>query len=178
MINNLPKRKPTRLKSYNYGQNGYYFITICTKDRKYLFGKIINGIMTLNEYGKIAKNEINDMPKHYKNIVVDNFVIMPNHIHIILIIVGAPLAAPDVNTPKSTNDITEKAGAASGAPTIGNIVRELKSGISKKCRFPIWQRNYHDHIIRDQEDYKKIYNYIENNPLQWELDCHNLSNTN
>lgn len=172
-MTDLPKRKPMRLRGYDYSQNGYYFITICTKDRKLLFGDIVDGKMILNEYGNVVNDEITGLHNHYDTVCVDKYVIMPNHIHMILTItalsVGAPLAAPESN-------INHTVGAASGAPTMGNIVRGLKSGISRKCGFNVWQRNYHDHIIRNHKEYENICNYIETNPLQWETDCHNENN--
>ena len=158
-MNELPKRKQIRLKDYNYSQNGYYYITICAKDKKPLFGKIESGEMKLNHYGKIALDEMMDIQTHYQNVKIDKFVIMPNHVHCIIIIDGA--------------------GAASGAPTamgenpvLGNIVRGYKSAVSRKCKNSIWQRSYYEHIIRNETDYLEIYKYIEENPIKWEKDSY------
>ena len=158
---NLPKRKNTRLKYYDYTNYGYYFITICTKNQSCCFGKITSDKMQLSNYGKIAYNEMIDLKNHYHNIKIDKFVIMPNHIHSI-IIVGSELEQSDV----TTNSIVT-AGAASGAPTVGNVVRGYKSGVSRKCGFPIWQRGYYEHIIRNEKDYQETYRYIEVNPAKW-----------
>jgi len=158
---NLPKRKNIRLKYYNYAENGYYFVTICTKNKECCFGEITSGKMLLSDYGKNAYNEIVSLKNHYQNIEIDKFVIMPNHIHCI-IIVGTEHETSDAAT-----DAGRNTGAASGAPTVGNIVRGYKSGVSRKCGFSVWQRGYYEHIIRNEKDYQEIYGYIENNPAKW-----------
>ena len=188
-MKDLRQRKNIRLQEYDYSQPGHYFITICTKERIFLFGDIANYTMFFREYGKIAAVELINISSHYDNVKIDKFVIMPNHVHMIINLseftgvknVGAPLAAPDDTDidNKINNNVkntTTEAGRASAPPTIGNIVRGYKSGVSRNIGFNIWQRNYHDHIIRNEKSYKEIYKYIENNPIQWELDCHNPEN--
>jgi len=151
-MQDLPKRKLNRLHNYDYAQIGAYFVTICTKDMKWLFGSIDGGTMTLNDNGIIVNNELHKISTHFNNVEISNYVVMPNHVHLIVVIISA--------------------GAASGAPTmtIGNIIRGYKSGVSRLIGFSPWQRNYHDHVIRNQEDYKRIAEYIENNPARWAED--------
>ena len=128
----LPKRKNIRLKDYDYSQNGVYFITLCADSRKHLFGEIVGAALAppedvpkiiLTEYGKKAKTHIEFLHEHYSEISVDKYVVMPNHIHMVIVI---------------------NKGAASDAPTItlGNLVRGFKAGVSRECSFSLWQRGY------------------------------------
>ena len=159
---NLPKRKATRLKSYDYSQNGYYFVTICTHDKKCILSNVVGqGLapaeVQLSEYGKIANAEILNLKIRYQNIKIDKYVIMPNHIHAIII-------------------IQNKTAGASPCPTLSDIICAFKSVVTRKChninsKRKIWQTSFHDHIIRNEDDYQKIWNYIETNPQKWELDC-------
>ena len=158
---NLPKRKPTRLKDYDYSSEGAYFITICSHNRKDIFGIIVGQGLApaenqLYPFGEIAKYELLDLETRYKNIKVDKYVIMPNHIHAIIFI--------------------EKTAGASPCPTLSDMVCSFKSITTRKCHLikhdiKIWQRSFHDHIIRGEEDYLKIWQYIDTNPQKWEEDC-------
>ena len=158
----LPKRKPTRLKNYDYSQNGYYFITICAYNKAKIFGNIVGQGLApaetkLSRYGEIAKAEINDLENRYKNIKIDKCIIMPNHIHAIIA-------------------IENKTAGASPCPTLSDIVCAFKSLTTRKCHTinpnqKIWQSSFHDHIIRGEEDHLKIWNYIDTNPLKWKDDC-------
>ena len=149
----LPIRKQMRLREYDYSQNGAYFITICTAKREWVFGAIDDGTMILSDNGIVADNEIKKLSTHYLNVQITNHVVMPNHVHLIVAIMDV----------KAT-------GAASGAPTVGNIIRGYKSGVSRLVGCSIWQRNYHDHIIRNEQDYIQIAQYIETNPINWKND--------
>ena len=160
MNNNLPTRKNTRLKNYDYSSAGYYFITICTNNHEHLFGKIIEQRMCLSDYGKIVEAEILGISKHYDSIQIDKYVVMPNHVHIILVVETLPV------------EVEAFAGRASAPPTVANVVRGYKSGVTRKCGIPIWQRNYYERVIRDKNMYQKIWNYIEHNPTAWEKDCY------
>ncbi len=154
----LPKRKPTRLKGYDYSTPGAYFITICTKDRKELLSKIVGDdahIVPKNQvsqYGLVCNKYINNINNKYENVTVDKYVIMPNHIHLIIFLRG-----------------TMK--ASSPTKNIETIIRSFKTMVTKEIGYSIWQRSYHDHIIRDEKDYEKIWEYIDINPLKWEIDC-------
>ena len=174
-----PNRKSIRLKGYDYSQAGAYFITICCQHMKCLFGKIVTDEMMLNEYGTIAYNEWNKLQDRFSNFELDVFQIMPNHMHGIIVLnefVGATLAVA-------------RAGA-SPAPTvnstIGDIVGAYKSLVANNClqifteksvgitptprMGKLWQRNYHDHIICNEQSYQTISNYITSNPLLWKDD--------
>ena len=162
MKNNLPKRKPTRLKGYDYSSPGAYFVTICTKDKKPLLSKIVgDGVLDvpqniLTPYGQIAEQFIHQLNAFYNNVFVDNYVIMPNHIHLLLSIADETGMS---GTPSPTNSVLAK------------FISTFKRFCNKEYGKNIWQRSFHDHIIRGKEDYLKIWEYIDTNPLNWEQDC-------
>ena len=144
-------RKPNRLKNYDYSSKGAYFITICTLDRKCILSRIVGGDAliapqtNLTHCGEIARKYIESMPG------IDKYVIMPNHIHLLIAIDGPMKAsAPTISVP--------------------NLIRSFKVLVSKEICQSIWQRSYHDHIIRDEEDYLNHLRYIENNPAKWSED--------
>ena len=161
-MNKFPQRKQIRLKDYDYSQNGFYFITIGTKDRQPLFWKNAGTDMlfqdssdtsdfvrsNLSEYGKFADRAINAIPLHYTNVKIDKYVIMPDHVHLILIIAN------------------DEDGQIISAPTksIITVIGQLKRWISKEIGFPVWQKSFYEHIIRDQDDYITKAEYILNNP--------------
>ena len=152
----LPKRKSNRLSHFDYRSPGAYFLTICTKDRKCLLWDTVGASIArpqLTGYGQVVQNAIREIPKHYPAIFLDHYVVMPNHIHLLL----------QINT--------DPDGRPMAAPTISTVVQQLKGVVTKPLGHSIWQKLFHDHIIRSQADYTKIWEYIENNPLQWELDC-------
>ena len=151
-----PKRKPNRLPNFDYSTPGAYFITICTKDRRNLFWTDVGASIArpqLTKWGDIAANSICAIPKHYPAVSVDHYVIMPNHINLLL----------QINT--------DADGRAMLAPTISHVIQQLKGIISKQIGKSIWQKLFHDHIIRSEADYLKIWEYIENNPVKWAEDC-------
>ena len=166
-------RKSIRLKEYDYSQAGYYFVTICAQNKEHLFGKINDGVMILNEFGEIVNNYIQDIPTHFPNSYFDYYCIMPNHIHLIIII-------DDHSRDTACRVPTE----AFGFPVSGSlptIIRSLKSAITKRIneirnnlRSSVWQRNYYEHIIRNDKELYEIRNYIENNPLNWSEDEYNI----
>ncbi|GAB4220176.1 MAG TPA: transposase [Spirochaetota bacterium] len=150
LFKNKYRSETTRLKGFDYASPGAYFITICTYNREHVFGKIINGTMMVNETGKIVNECLHDLPNHYPNLKIDEYVIMPDHIHCIMVI-----------TEKYTHGIFE-------------FVRALKSFSSRrinemrKNKFPpIWQSRFYDHIIRNEYELNIIRNYIINNPKKW-----------
>jgi REP element-mobilizing transposase RayT len=155
----LPKRKPNRLPNFDYSTPGAYFITICTKDRKCILGDVVGASIArpqslqLSKYGTIVADTIHNIAKHYPAVSVDHFVVMPNHIHLLL----------QINTDAN--------GRPMVAPTISTVIQQLKGVVTKKIGKPIWQKLYHDHVIRGEADYLKIWEYIENNPAKWKEDC-------
>ena len=164
----LPQRKRLRLKNFDYSMPGAYFITICTHNRKCTLSRVVGAIhespeMKLTDYGKIIDEIIQNIPARYKA-NIDTYVIMPNHIHLIIII---------------TDDEELRAIHESplrGRSIIPKVIGYIKMNASKEihCQHgntTIWQRGFHDHIIRDRRDYEKIAKYIYENPLSWQSDC-------
>ena len=162
----FPKRRPTRLRSYNYSAPGAYFVTICTHNRKHLLSHIIGAnhdspAYALTPYGEYAKYIIENIPQQF-HINIDKYVIMPNHIHILLQIIDCD----------EIRAIRESPLRSVVSKYIGYLKMRVAKNIHKT--FPetkVWQRSYHDHIIRNKYDYEKIWNYIDTNVLKWELDC-------
>ena len=151
-----PERKLPRLTGFDYANEGYYFITICTHNKAPLFGSI----NSINEIGLIAENELLNIPNHFADVRIDKYVIMPNHIHSIVVI-----------------GCHETAERSRPFPTLSTVVGLYKSGVSKKVRkifpeMPIWQKSFHDHIIRNDASYAKIWKYIDENPQRWAEDCY------
>jgi REP element-mobilizing transposase RayT len=153
----LPERKPNRLKSFDYSQNGAYFITICTKNSEHTLSHITVGTsiarpqeILLTETGRIVDKAIKEIPKRYEGVFVDNYVIMPNHIHMII-------------------RIESYDGRPMVAPTISRIIQQMKGYATKQAGKPIWQNKAYDHIIRDDYDYMIRYQYIDDNPANWLL---------
>lgn len=158
-MSDLPTRKPNRLKNFDYSSNGFYFITICTKNKVCMLWNKVGATIgrpqdvVLSEYGEIADKAIKDIHEHYTDIRIDKYVIMPNHIHLLVRINQREVGRPMV------------------APTISTVIQQMKGIVTKQIGFSIWQKSYHDHIIRNEKEYIKIWEYIENNPLKWKEDC-------
>jgi REP element-mobilizing transposase RayT len=163
-------RRSIRLKEYDYTQNGAYFVTIVTYQRKPLFGEIVDGVMKLNEWGEIARREWFKTAelRPYVELYEDEFVVMPNHTHGIIWNDGALQR-------NARTGADEKSHVDAGS--LGAIVRAYKSAVTyainaaRQTRgMVVWHRNYHEHIIRDDADLKRIRDYIANNPLKWTED--------
>lgn len=156
----LHHRRSIRLQGYDYSQEGLYFVTICVQNRLNIFGEIIDRKMILNENGKIVENTWLDLPNHNPNIIPDVFCIMPNHFHAIIEIT-APVGAGSKPAQNSPNH------------SLSEIIRQFKTFSSRRInqlsgrQGPIWQRNYYEHIIRNDISYNNIYWYIMNNPEKW-----------
>ena len=163
----LPKRKSPRLKGFNYNTSGYYFITICTCNKAKTLCKVgaihESPETILSEQGRIVDDVINNLPSHL-GVKIDKYVIMPNHIHFILVVDKNNLSRAIRESPLQMRSAVDK--------TVGytkmNVSKRIHQEISKEI---VWQRSYHDHIIRDEKDYLKIWQYIDNNPIKWEYDC-------
>jgi len=161
----LPQRKIIRLQGYDYSRNGYYFVTVCVKDKHKMLGKIVGdahpGVphVELSEIGQIVDQYLKSMDASYDNIKLEKYIIMPNHIHMIVVIDG---------------EILEKIGtpgcASPTKSTLSKTVNAFKSLTSRKIGFPVWQRAYHERIIRNEEEYRKVWQYIDTNPSKWEND--------
>ncbi|MYC75248.1 transposase [Candidatus Poribacteria bacterium] len=175
-----PRRRATRLRDYDYSQSGAYFVTICAQHRKCLFGTIIDGRMQLNKIGQIIVECWNHIPQHFPSVELCDYVIMPNHIHGIIVqnIVGARSPRPTKETQNHPHEIPQSNRRGEvPSPSLGKIIAYFKyqstKHINQSRNMPgtrIWQRNYHDHIIRDAPDLQRIRQYIQDNPMKWELD--------
>ena len=157
----FPKRKPNRLQNYDYSQNGAYFVTICVKERKKILSNIIVGTgvldcpeIYLSNYGKIADKYINQLNDFYDNIFVDKYVIMPDHIHMIIRIENGQSRTP---VPTIVNNQNSE---------VAKFVSTFKRFCNKEYGLNVWQSRYYDHIIRNQNDYDEVWKYIENNPAK------------
>ncbi|MBE5819829.1 MAG: transposase [Clostridiales bacterium] len=146
MKENLPVRKRIRLQDYDYSEENMYFITICVKDRVEILGKIIEDNIKLTKEGNVVKQNINKIGRIYKNVIIDEYVIMPNHIHILLLI----------NYKSSV--------------TISKIIKHFKTNITREIEYSIWQKSFYEHIIRNEKEYLKIKEYIKYNVINWEKD--------
>ena len=175
-------RQSIRLRDFDYSANGAYFVTMCTQARECLFGNICDGETALNEAGRMVESVWQALAEKFPEIVLDEYVIMPNHFHGIVCIVGAPLAAPgsDVCGCAKGDTIAENQGAASSAPTLGKIMRVFKSisaieinRVLDRQGQPLWQRNYYERIIRDENELAAIREYIVSNPMRWDMDKEN-----
>lgn len=163
---NRPERKPNRLPGYDYSFPGAYFITICTKDRKCILSRIYlqnvgEGLappaIELTDCGIIIERQIQSVDRRFPNFSVDKYIIMPNHVHLII----------------SAN---ESAGGPRPSPTVSDVVCAIKSVSAVECKKKlgisnIWQRSFHDHIIRNESDYRKIWEYVDSNAQKWQEDC-------
>ena len=143
----FPKRKSTRLHDFDYHQPNYYFVTICTDNKRCMFGEAGHP----NQLGKLAAQTLEEIPTHFPGVRVDKYVVMPNHIHAILVFSGQNVA-------------------------LTTVIGLYKSAVSKQAHkdnpgCKIWQSSFHDHIIRNQQGYEQIWLYIDSNPQNWGKDC-------
>ncbi len=167
------RRKSIRLSSYDYSQSGFYFITICTQDKLCLFGQVTDGEMTMSAAGKQIDLCWQDISERFPGAKLHRHIIMPNHLHGIIELVGAPLVGAQPGHKGQSQEI---------APTLGDIVGGFRSlstnayilGVRQQG-WPsfvkkLWQRNYYEHVIRTEESFRQISEYIETNPLRWQED--------
>ncbi|MPZ75625.1 MAG: transposase [Deltaproteobacteria bacterium] len=176
-------RQSIRLKSYDYSQSGAYFVTVVAQDRTCLFGEIVTGEIKLNDAGRMVQAVWDELPIHYSGVETDAFVVMPNHIHGVVVLVGAgPRACPDVGAGNP-----ERGQPQGVAPTLSlpDVVHRFKTLTTKRFadgvkqsgwipfRGRLWQRNYYEHIIRDEKSLDRIRQYILDNPARWEFDREN-----
>ena len=214
-------RRSVRLKGYDYNQAGAYFVTIVTQNHHCIFGEIINGIMRLNNAGQMSQIVWDELPVFYSGVDIDTFIVMPNHIHGIIVLTrpeipshlvgatpcgcplntpcGCPLNTPcgcPLNTPCACPDVEQPQGVAptirqtrgsvpTGGLSLPDVVHRFKTmttkryidGVKQMNWQPfdgkLWQRNYYEHVIRNEDELNSIREYIVNNPLQWEMDQEN-----
>ena len=204
-------RRSIRLRGYGYSLAGAYYVTIVTQDRAPLFGDVVDGVMQLNDAGRMVQTVWDEIPLFYPGVDIDAFVVMPNHIHGIIVLAGVgadprvrPLGETDIGQPPEIGQPPAQSGQPRGvAPTDGNIgqfgqprgvaptlslgdvISRFKTMTTKRYtdgvkqsgwppyRGRVWQRNYYEHIIRDDPSLQRIRSYIESNPEQWAADREN-----
>jgi putative transposase len=175
-------RVPTRLSNFDYASAGAYFITICAHERRLLFGEIFGDVLVPSKIGSIVNDCWAAIPRHFPDVDLDTFVLMPNHLHGILVIRSAPVgvqhAGPSERRVRHAGPLQPQRWSPPGS--IGAIVRSFKSAVTKTCNerqltngTPIWQRNYYEHVIRKDEDMNRVRQYIIDNPKNWATDKEN-----
>jgi putative transposase len=175
-------RRSIRLKGYDYTQPGAYFITICTSKREHLFGHIKDEKMHLNRYGEAVQFNWNNLPKIYPHVQLDAFVIMPDHIHGIIILKNDPVGAGSPTDESTTENLYKPAPAPQKRHGLPEIIRNLKTRSGTRINQlrstkgnPVWQRGYYEHIVRNQQALFNIRRYIINNPIKWQKDKENFT---
>jgi len=184
-------RHSIRLRGYDYSQAGAYFVTMVTYQRKMLFGEVVHGGMVLNDFGKIVQWEWLDLPKRFKYLELGAFIIMPNHVHFILMFhehAGATRQGVTDTLAGKASAQTVASDGMDGSPlprgpkpaSLGAVLSQLKSRVTKRLwkiqslkNTPIWQRNYYEHIIRNEREMDRIVRYIQFNPSMWMNDDEN-----
>ena len=157
----MPKRKSLRLKTFDYSSNGAYYVTVCVEGKRQLLGEVVGDdahiipICRLSQYGCVVRKYIENINLVYSGVWVDKYIVMPNHIHLILFVDQV-----------KTGDGPLRAAAPTSA-IIPTVVRSLKTMVTKEVGISLWQRSYHDHIIRDENEYQEIWQYIDQNPAKW-----------
>ena len=145
-MSNFIKRKKIRISEYDYSQSNLYFVTVCSKDKQCIFGTIKDDKMYKTSLGVLIEESLINIKQHYNNILVDKYVIMPNHIHYIISILENKTA------------------------NLSNIINQFKGYVSKQSGKSVWQKSFYDHVIRNDSDYLRVWEYIEENVLKWSLD--------
>ena len=150
-----PQRKQNRLPNYDYAQNGVYFLTICTKEKVCILSSVTVGaaigrppVVSLSPIGKIVEQALQEIPAHYPGVSVDRYIVMPNHVHILLCMTG-------------------NSGRPMSVPAVQQIVNQFKGVVTKRAGRPVWQKGFYDHVVRDDYDYQTRWAYIDDNPRRW-----------
>ena len=174
LYKNKYRIESTRLPDYDYSTNGYYFVTICTHQKICYFGDVVNTKMQLSQVGKIAQKHWQDIPKHFDGVEIDEYVVMPNHVHGIIVIDKPCRDVPwNVSTNNDVNRTMSKLSPKSGSLSV--IIRSYKSSVTRWCRQNgdeefRWQSRFYEHVIRNQRSLNNIRRYIINNPAKWSED--------
>ncbi len=192
-------RRSVRLKRYDYAIPGWYYLTICTHEREFLFGEIVESQMRPTELGAIAHECWNEIPEHFRRAALDVSIVMPNHLHGIIVIgrdtpsgrTGTPWRAPTESLSPHGRDTPWRVPTAArreafgkpGSGSLATIMRLFKQAVTVRARahlraghglpLQVWQENYYEHIIRNEDELNRIREYICNNPLRWPYDPEN-----
>jgi len=171
-VTQLPQRKSLRLKDFDYSTDGAYFVTICTRDRQLIFGNVIDHAMNLNHYGYIVDSVWRGLSERFTQIKLDEFVVMPNHVHGIISVVGA------VHEPPLHHELPIQTKRRN--MLLPKMVGYFKMNSAKRINqlrntpgTPVWQRNYYERVIRDEHELQVIQKYIADNPVKWNEDPEN-----
>jgi putative transposase len=187
MIKSYLQRKALRLQNYDYAQNGAYFITLCTHNRECLFGEVVDDNLVLNDAGRMVEQSLYESQKMRPDVILDAFIIMPNHIHVIFFLIDTPIVGDALRgVPFQGLDGLAQRPAPTTKTSIPNLMYSFKSfttnqyihGVRNNQWQPfhgkLWQRGYYDRIIRNEEALLEIQQYIFNNPAQWASDENNI----
>jgi len=189
-------RRSIRLKDYDYSSPGAYFVTICAQNREFMFGEISFGEMILNDAGKMIETTWNELPQNYPGVAIDEFIIMPNHFHGIILLTGKNVDIASERGNHGGIAPTNSAETVRAMPlcspnniehslSLPDVVHRFKSLTTARYRqgvveyswrtFPgrLWQRNYYEHILRDEDELNQIREYIRTNPQNWDIDIEN-----
>ncbi|HKH98147.1 MAG TPA: transposase [Candidatus Sulfotelmatobacter sp.] len=167
--------EPARLRGWDYRLRGWYFVTICTQNRACIFGEVSAGEVQLSVMGRIAASELHGLHAHYNNIEVDSFVVMPNHVHAIVMIDGDHGFSPNA---KMSPPSRVAAFASPLAGSLSAVIRSYKAGVTRRGRKlgltqTVWQSRFHDHLLRGDKVISAVREYIRNNPAKWGADKEN-----
>lgn len=165
-------RRSIRLPQYDYAKSGVYFVTICTHERECVLGDVVDGVMVLNDWGIIADEFWDEVSAHFHGVAIDAHVIMPNHVHANIVIIHNPTRRGEVASPASWGGVSPPL-----RPALGQIVAYYKYQTTKAINLmrnmpgaKFWQRNYWEHVIRNEAEMNRILEYIETNPARWSDD--------
>lgn len=173
----MRERKQIRLRDYDYSKAGYYFVTICTEGKEEWFGRVENGEMILSTFGEVARDFWVEIPEHFKGVRINEFSVMPNHVHGILIIEEKTVGNAYMHSPE--RDACMRPLHDRTKMLLSKIIQQYKASVSRKINslqndFHFqWQKSFYDHIIRNDRSLDNLRRYIINNPLKWELDIEN-----
>lgn len=185
-----PQRRSVRLAGYDYSQAGAYFVTICTQGRECVLGEVAEAEMRLNAWGEIVEACWEEIPRHLRHADLDAFAVMPNHLHGVIVLLERDAVAPRPQLRarhavplRGRAEVGGQRLEQFGAPVAGSlatVIRSFKSAVTRQVRSlrgavgrPLWQRNYYEHIIRNEQDLEEIREYIAQNPGRWEEDENN-----
>ena len=173
-------RRSIRLRGWDYSEPGGYFVTICAHGRECLFGEITGGEMRLSRFGTIVRDAWNDLPNHYPHVQLDEFVVMPNHVHGIIVLTDDSIVGANSYVVGASSELAPTGTTTHKRHPLSEIIRSFKTFSARRINtirqtpgVPVWQRNYYEHIVRNDADLNRIRAYIEHNPFQWTLDEEN-----